>query len=78
MNEINKLPFTVEYAFLSPIFDSISKKGYISNFDLVDVKEGLKSSNINVVALGGVTVGHEEVLKNTGFCGMARLGDFWK
>jgi len=75
--EIKNLNFDTDYVFLSPIFDSISKDEYLSKFGLNDLDKELKTCNTNVVALGGVTLDHKEVLKETGFYGMARLGDFW-
>jgi len=78
IGEINELPFNVEYAFLSPIFDSISKGNYPSNFDLKEVKEDLKKVKVKIIALGGVTLSHVEDLQEAGFDGCARLGDFWK
>lgn len=77
LDEIRGLAFDVEYAFLSPIFDSISKKDYSSRFDVEVLKAELKEVNVNVVALGGIKLESEELLKNIGFYGMARLGDFW-
>ena len=77
LDEIRDLPFDVEYAFLSPIFDSISKENYPSMFDMEDLKNELKGITVNVVALGGIKLESDELLKNIGFYGMARLGDFW-
>jgi len=75
--EINELSFNVEYAFLSPIFDSISKEGYLSKFNLNEVKTKLMNTKVKVIALGGVRMEDEEMLKDAGFYGMARLGEFW-
>lgn len=77
LEEINALSFDTDYVFLSPIYDSISKEGYSSNFDLSELREKLTSVNTKVIALGGVKLENEEDLKVTGFYGMARLGDFW-
>lgn len=77
LTEINELSFNVEYAFLSPIFDSISKENYPSMFDLSELKIELENLTTNVVALGGVSSGDRDLLKDAGFYGMARLGDFW-
>jgi len=38
INEIEKSDKTFDYGFLSPLFDSISKAGYKSKFDLEEVK----------------------------------------
>ena len=45
-----------DYVFLSPIFDSISKKGYRHSFSNKDLEDAANNGIINekVVALGGV------------------------
>ncbi len=65
-----------DYITLSPIFDSISKAGYRSAFDLEIIKSHLNGRK--VVALGGVTPSKFPVLRQTGFFGAAMLGYFWK
>jgi thiamine-phosphate pyrophosphorylase len=78
MEEIQDLAFDTDYVFLSPIFDSISKVDYQSNFnDLESLKVNLKNTKTKVIALGGVKTGNEALLKEIGFSGLARLGDFW-
>ena len=78
MEEIQDLVFDTDYVFLSPIFDSISKVGYQSKFDdLESLKVNLKNTKTKVIALGGVKNDNEALLKEAGFSGMARLGDFW-
>src|SRR5687768_15635196 len=42
-----------EYAFLSPVFDSISKTGYKSKFDLHSLKVFLRNRKEKIIALGG-------------------------
>lgn len=65
-----------EYVTLSPIFDSISKNGYRSAFDINDIKPVLVGRV--VVALGGVTPDKFGVLKEAGFSGAALSGYFFK
>lgn len=65
-----------DYIMLSPIFDSISKKGYKSSFSEEKLKENLKGKN-NVIALGGVTPEKFPYLQDLGFYGAAMLGYFW-
>lgn len=65
-----------EYVTLSPIFDSISKEGYRSQFKLDAISERIKGKN--VVALGGVTPAHFKILEEKGFYGAALLGYIWK
>lgn len=70
----------LEYCFLSPIFDSISKVGYASSFTpeiLIQAKES-GIINENVIALGGITVDKLQKVKEYGFGGVAILGSAWK
>lgn len=76
LNEITGLPFNVEYAFLSPIFDNESIKNRKPIIGLSQLKESLKTVNTKVIALGGVTLEDEGQLKETGFSGMALFGAF--
>ena len=65
-----------EYVFLSPIFDSISKRGYASRFSQGDLIEIFKHSDTQgkVVALGGIMPGYMVQLSRLGFAGAAFLG----
>lgn len=68
-----------DYLFLSPIYDSISKNGYSSNFSYDELNR-LKEKGIidnKVYALGGVTPDKIDALKNFGFGGFAVLGYIW-
>ncbi|MGN0033472.1 MAG: thiamine phosphate synthase [Candidatus Limimorpha sp.] len=77
LDEVRRLPEDYEYCFLSPIYDSISKKGYNSAFK----KEDLLEQNINrlinkrVIALGGITYEKIDELNDMHFLGFAMLGD---
>lgn len=71
-----KLVEKYDYVTLSPIFDSISKPGYHSGFNLKELKLIIKGKK--VVALGGVTPSKLPELKEAGFYGAAMLGFFWK
>lgn len=64
-----------EYVTLSPVFDSISKSGYHSKFDISDIRG--KIAGKNVIALGGVTPEMFSELKRAGFTGAAMLGYIW-
>lgn len=71
---------TMEYCFLSPIFDSISKVGYASNFTPEVLLQAKESGiiNENVIALGGITVDKLDLVRQYGFGGVAILGSAWK
>ncbi|MGN1246189.1 MAG: thiamine phosphate synthase [Muribaculaceae bacterium] len=64
------------YAFLSPIFDSISKQGYGSAFTTTLLRQFFATHPQchNAVALGGVTPEHLSELEQCGFAGAAFLG----
>lgn len=67
------------YMFLSPIFDSISKKGYNSNIDLNRIKYFIKlNSHLRLVALGGISGENMDTVKQVGFSGAALLGAVWE
>ena len=66
-----------EYVFLSPIFNSISKKGYNAAFDMDELKAGLAKSTQAVVALGGMDKSKQEIVSELGFAGMGVLGSVW-
>ncbi|MBR5000016.1 MAG: thiamine phosphate synthase, partial [Rikenellaceae bacterium] len=69
-----------DYLFLSPIFDSISKQGYSSNFDLEQLSDQLKcvESHSEIIALGGVSVENIHKIEVLGFDGWAALGSAWE
>ena len=63
-----------DYVFLSPIYDSISKEGYTSQFDL---KTLILPKNQKIIALGGVSPEKIDELEEAGFSGFATLGKVW-
>lgn len=73
-----------QYVFLSPIFDSISKKDYQAHLRLDTVKRRLaelqKRKNYvpKVVALGGIEASNVQQVKQAGFAGAALLGAIWQ
>jgi thiamine-phosphate pyrophosphorylase len=69
----------MDYLFLSPIFDSISKHGYRSTFAPQVLAEAGKRGVIDqrVVALGGVRPAKFDQLSQWHFGGAAMLGNLW-
>lgn len=65
----------LDYFFISPVFDSISKHGYKAAFDLNTLSEEIKGKK--AIALGGVTPDKIPWLKSLGFYGAAMLGHFF-
>ena len=68
----------IDYIFLSPVFDSISKKNYKAQFNIIELTEALKRSKTDVIALGGIQVENIHKVKGMGFKGMAFFGAVWE
>jgi len=77
ISELDKYNDLYDYVFLSPIFDSISKKDYQSGFKEFSLTSATQRSNYNVVALGGVDTHNIQNAFNMGFWGCAFLGTVW-
>ena len=79
--EIDRLPLGLDYVWLSPVFESISKEGYASTYSTSQfdnwVKELKEQKQTQVFALGGVNVQHIEELTLRGFDGAVVLGAIW-
>jgi len=69
--KVDDLP-NLDYVFLSPVFNSISKNGYEGKGFIVNK---LKSY---VLALGGITSENIKAVKSMGYCGVAVLGGIWQ
>lgn len=69
-----------DYHFLSPIFDSISKQGYRSGFDMAQLRQAALEGIVTrkTIALGGVSADKLRQLHDIGFGGAAFLGDIWR
>lgn len=67
------------YAFLSPVFDSISKVGYSSTFTIETLRQAATEGILNstTIALGGITPDKLPLLESIGFGGAALLGHVW-
>ena len=78
MEELNSIN-EYDYVFLSPIFDSVSKKGYLSNFNDEALSTASSCGKINqkVIALGGINQATLPKLKKYTFGGVAVLGSIW-
>jgi thiamine-phosphate pyrophosphorylase len=66
-----------KYIFLSPIYDSISKKEYESRWTKSHIMEALTISKIPLVALGGIRLDSIETLMNLGIDRFGLLGSVW-
>lgn len=74
--EVEQCKTMYDYVFLSPIFNSISKKGYCSHFTALSLLQAAKAGIIDhkVMALGGVTLQKLPLLQQFGFGGAAMMG----
>lgn len=79
LDEIKNHSGKLEYAFLSPVFDSISKVGYKAAFQEEEVVEFLKTGthDFDLIALGGIDEKTISVAHEYGFDGGAVLGALW-
>lgn len=79
LDEVKEKKSKCDYVFLSPIFDSISKEDYPSQFTDEQLRAASKSGIIDkrVIALGGIDENNIRKIKDYGFGGAAVLGDLW-
>lgn len=73
----NALNPNFEYAFLSPVFKSISKENYESETDLFEALKSRKNFETKVVALGGIEPENIQKTFENGFDDIALLGAVW-
>lgn len=78
IRELHECRISFDYAFLSPIFDSISKQGYRSHFSEEELREFLHSTDRRVFALGGIDEQNIDKIRDLGFAGAAVLGALWQ
>jgi thiamine-phosphate pyrophosphorylase len=67
-------PAGLDYVFFGPVFNSISKKNYDSVLDEAFI---LAPHHTKVFAIGGVSAGRLQTLKQMNFDGAAVLGSLW-
>ena len=80
VEEIEAEAGTLDYCFLSPVFDSISKAGHRAAFDHEALKDALTKRSIStpVYALGGMNAERIPAAQALGFDGAAVLGTIWQ
>jgi thiamine monophosphate synthase len=74
--EFRALPPGLDYAFISPVFDSISKPGYRAAADLLEIPPG--PLPCRPVGLGGVSADTIGLMLTRGWTGAAVLGWIWE
>ena len=82
--EVENFDKKIKFGFLSPIFDSISKPGYNSNFTEEELKTFFKKRNKakdhnvkKLYALGGIRPNLTKKSKEIGFDGVGVVGGIW-
>jgi thiamine monophosphate synthase len=74
--ELKRLPAGLAYAFISPVFDSISKPGYKAAADLLTMPSG--PLPCRPVGMGGVSADTIGLMMSRGWTGAALLGWIWE
>ena len=75
VEEMIKYDGLFDYVFLSPVFESISKPGYVAGCELRVLG---KMNKTKVIALGGIQASNILKAKEYGFDGVAVLGAIWQ
>jgi thiamine-phosphate pyrophosphorylase len=77
IEDFNSLEEYFEYAFLSPVFKSISKEEYYPIKDLFEALTLRTNTNTKVIALGGIDCENIKKTLENGFDDVALLGSIW-
>ncbi len=77
IDTFNELNQEWEYSFISPVFPSISKKGYGENSTIFDTIKNQNNPAVKLVALGGINEKNIHQVINIGVDGVALLGAVW-
>ena len=75
--DFNQLDGCFEYAFLSPIYQCISKPDYKSDLDVVKAIAQRTNFKTKLVALGGISIENIEKTYQLEFDDVALLGTIW-
>ena len=76
ISSIASLSSTFSYAFLGPVFESISKPGYgLDENNMITLENAQR--NTRIIALGGITPDKIDKVKHANFDGAAVLGFIW-
>lgn len=77
ISEFNELKQEMSYAFLSPVYPSISKAGYSSCTDHFESVKKRTNFTAELVALGGISNENIEKVLEAGFDNVGLLGAIW-
>ncbi len=74
-NELNE---EWEYSFISPVFPSISKKGYGENSNILNDTKRRNNAKVKLIALGGINEKNIHEIFDHNIDGVALLGAIWE
>ncbi|SMP02310.1 thiamine phosphate synthase [Chryseobacterium profundimaris] len=74
----NELSENWEYAFIGPVFPSISKKGYGKDSEILNDIKKRDNQNAKLIALGGIHENKINEVLNSNVDGVALLGAIWE
>lgn len=77
MEDFNMLKNEFSYAFLSPIYPSISKPDYSSAINHFETIKERTNFSTELIALGGISYENVQKTLNSGFDDIALLGILW-
>lgn len=77
IEDFNSLENEFDYAFLSPIYPSISKQHYVSNVNHLEDIEKRTNFSTKLIALGGISPENSKKTLEKGFEDVALLGSIW-
>ena len=77
IEDFNTLESEFDYAFLSPIYPSISKQHYTSNVNHLEEIEKRTNFSTKLIALGGISRENIKKTLEKGFEDVALLGSIW-
>ncbi|MBF7092933.1 thiamine phosphate synthase [Flavobacterium sp. ALJ2] len=75
--DFNAIAPEFEYAFLSPVYPSISKGNYFPENDLLEAIKNRTNTATKLIALGGINAKNIEDTLANGFDNIALLGTIW-
>jgi thiamine-phosphate pyrophosphorylase len=78
IEDFNSLSSAFNYAFLSPVFKSISKEDYHPKTNLFEALNSRTNHKTKVIALGGIDAKNIQKTFENGFDDVALLGSIWK
>jgi len=78
IEDFNKLDELWQYAFLSPVFPSISKAGYGEHHTVLIELKRKNNKNVKLIALGGIQSENCKQVMDNAADGIALLGSIWQ